>query len=121
MKKILLIEDDPFLVDIYKTKLSESGFSVEVAPNGKEGLKKLREKNFDLLILDIVLPQVDGWQVLKEIEKDEKLKNLKIFVLSNLGQKEEVERGFQMGVVKYFIKAHYTPSEVAKEIKKTLK
>ena len=121
MKKILLIEDDPFLIDIYTTKLEDSGFSVEVATEGEAGLKKLRKEKFDLLILDIVLPNVDGWEVLEEIEKEEKFKNLKIIVFSNLGQKEEVEKGLNLGAVKYFIKAHYTPSEAVEEIKKTLK
>ncbi len=120
-KKILLIEDDPFLVDIYSTKLKESGLLVEVATDGQIGLRKLKEKKFDLLVLDIVLPQIDGWQILKEIEKDEGLKDMKIFVFSNLGQKEEVEKGLRMGVIKYFIKAHFTPNEIVGEIKKALK
>ncbi len=120
MKNILLIEDDPFLVDIYTTKLKELSFSVEVASDGEEGLRKLKEKDFDLLILDIVLPHIDGWQVLKQISENEKLKNLKVIVLSNLGQKEEVEKGLKLGAVKYLIKAHYTPLEVIEEIKAEL-
>lgn len=120
-KKILLIEDDPFLVDIYTTKLKESGLSVEVATDGEMGLLKLREGKFDLLVLDIVLPNMDGWQILREIGKDEKFRNLKVFVFSNLGQKEEVEKGLELGVVRYFIKAHFTPKEILEEIKKALK
>ena len=123
MKNILLVEDDPFLIDIYTTKLKEEGFSVEVATGGEEGLKKLREKKFDLLVLDIVLPKIDGWEIL------EKIKNaphqyggggLKIIVLSNLGQREEVEKGLKLGATKYLIKAHYTPSEVVEAIKEVL-
>jgi len=123
MKNILLVEDDPFLIDIYTTKLREAGFLVEVAEDGEKGLRKLREKNFDLLVLDIVLPQIDGWEILNKI-KNEKLKiknNLKIIVLSNLGQKEEVEKGLELGADKYLIKAHYTPSEVVEEIKDLLR
>lgn len=120
-KTILLVEDDPFLVDIYTTKLKDSGFLVETATDGASGLKKLKEKEFDLLVLDIVLPHIDGWQILKEIEGDEKFKNLKVVIFSNLGQKEEVEKGLKMGAVKYFIKAHYTPSELVEEIKKILR
>ena len=123
MKKILLIEDDPFLIDIYTTKFKEAGFSVEVTRDGEEGLRKLlsNEEKFDLLILDIVLPQIDGWEILRKI-KDQKseiknLKDLKIVVLSNLGQKGEVEKGLKLGATKYLIKAHYAPSEVVKEIK----
>jgi len=122
MKTILLIEDDPFLRDIYTTKLKEAGFSVEMAIDGEQGLRKLAEKKFDLLVLDIVLPQIDGWEILEKI-KNEKLKiknDFKIIVLSNLGQKEEVEKAFNMGATKYLIKAHYTPSEVVEEIKELL-
>ena len=135
MKNILLVEDDPFLIDIYTTKLREESFSIEVATDGKEGLKKLREKKFDLLVLDIVLPKIDGWEILEklktELPKEAKvkmrtkfsspIKNLKIIILSNLGQKEEVEKGLRLGANKYLIKAHYTPSEVVEEIKEVLK
>lgn len=125
MKSILLIEDDPFLIDIYTTKLKESNFTVDVATDGEQGLRKLFEKNFDLLVLDIVLPQIDGWEILKKI-KDlrfnlKHLEGLKIVILSNLGQKKEVEKGMEMGAIKYLIKAHFTPSEVVEEIKKILK
>jgi len=134
MKNILLVEDDPFLIDIYTTKLREESFSIEVATDGKEGLKKLREKKFDLLVLDIVLPKIDGWEILEklktELPKEAKvkmrtkfsspIKNLKIIVLSNLGQREEVEKGLKLGATKYLIKAHYTPSEVVEAIKEVL-
>ena len=124
MKKILLIEDDPFLIDIYTTKLKESGFNVEVANDGEKGLNKLTDESFDLLLLDIVLPRIDGWEIMEKI-KDLKsnfshLEGLKIVVLSNLGQKEEVEKGMGLGAIKYLIKAHYTPSEVVEEIESLL-
>ena len=97
MKKILLVEDDPFLIDIYTTKLKESGFSVEVASEGDQALEKIKAANSDLLLLDIVLPQLDGWDILAKIKDDVKLKDMKIIILSNLGQKEEVEKGIKMG------------------------
>lgn len=121
MKSILLVEDDPFLVDIYTTKLTEAGFSLQVATNGKEALKKIKEDTVDLLLLDIVLPNFNGWEILRKIEKDDNLKSLKVVILSNLGEKEEIEKGLKLGVAKYLVKAHYTPSEVAEEIKKILK
>lgn len=120
-KSILLVEDDPFLVDIYSTKLKEVGFSVEVAENGEITLKKIRERMPDLLVLDLVLPRVDGWEILKEIKTDPALAKIPVVILSNLGQKSEVDKGLSMGAVKYLIKAHYTPSEVIEEIKKILK
>jgi len=121
MKKVLLIEDDPFLVDIYATKLKESGFSVEIAVDGQEGLKKIEEKAPDLVLLDIVLPVVDGWEFLKKLNNSKNAGKLKVIILSNLGQKGEVEKGLKLGASKYLIKAHYTPSEVIKEVKKLLK
>ncbi len=124
MKNILLIEDDPFLIEIYTKRLQEIGISLEVASDGEQGLRKLTEKKFDLLILDIVLPKIDGWEIMekiKDLRSDVKgLADLKIVVLSNLGQKEDVEKAINMGATKYLIKAHYTPSEVVEEIKKVL-
>ncbi|MDD2696802.1 MAG: response regulator [Candidatus Pacebacteria bacterium] len=121
MKSILLIEDDPFLIDIYTTKIKESGFGVEVATDGEQAIKKIEELKPDLVILDIVLPEVDGWEILRRIKSELKLEDLKVIILSNLGQKEEVEKGIKLGAVKYLIKAHYTPSQVVEEIKKILK
>ena len=121
MKSILLIEDDPFLIDIYTTKIKEAGFSVEVAEDGEKALRKIKEKIPDIILLDIVLPRVDGWEILKEMKEKKELKNSKIVILSNLGQKEEVEKGLKLGATKYLIKAHYTPSQVIEEIKKIIK
>lgn len=120
MPKILLIEDDPFLVDVYSTKFQSFGFEVESATNGQEGLKKIAEKSPDVLVLDIVLPGANGWEILEEVKKEKILKNFKIIILSNLAEKEEVEKGLSLGADKYLIKAHYTPSQVAEEIKKIL-
>lgn len=120
-KRILLVEDDPFLIDVYTTKLKEEGFLVDIATTGKECLEKMEKESFDLLILDIVLPKVDGWEILEKVGKEKTIKNLKILVLSNLSQKEEVERGIKLGADKYLIKAHHTPSEIIKEIKEMLK
>lgn len=121
MKKILLVEDDPFLIDIYSTKLKGSGFEVEVASDGDQCFSKIKETNFDLIILDIVLPQMDGWEILRKIKTTEEMKHLPVIILSNLSQRAEVEKGLKLGAVKYLIKAHYAPSEVVEEIKKVLK
>lgn len=120
MKKILLVEDDAFLVDIYTTKIKEAGFDILVAFDGEEGYKKAKEEKPDLVLLDLVLPGMDGWEFLAKV-KSEKLDNLKIVILSNLGNKEEVEKGMSFGVTKYLVKSHYTPSEVVEEVKKILK
>ena len=76
MKKILLVEDNPFLIDIYQKKLKDSGFKVEVAKDGEKALEILKEKNFDLMLLDIVLPKIDGWKILEEIREMKKEKRI---------------------------------------------
>ena len=125
MKKILLVEDDPFLIDIYQTKLENSGFEVEVAENGEKALELLKEKVFDSMLLDIVLPRIDGWKILEEIKKMKKeredLEKMKIVVWSNLGEKEDIKKGLSLGATSYLIKANFTPSEVVREIEKLLR
>ena len=120
MKHILLVEDDPFLVDIYTTKFKEAGFPIEVAIDGGQALKKIEEKKPDLILLDIVLPRLDGWEILAELRDKKITPGLKVVVLSNLGQKSEVDKAFALGATQYLIKAHYTPSEVVEKVKKVL-
>lgn len=121
MKTILLVEDDLFLIDIYKNKLNAAGFEIDVAEDGEAALKKIKEKKPDLMVLDIVLPGIDGWELLEKIKTETQIKDLKVLILSNLSQKDEVEKGMELGAIRYLIKAHYTPSEVVAEIKQLLK
>jgi len=120
MPSILLVEDDPLITEIYETKLKESGFDVETLSDGRNVFKRLKEKKFDLLVLDIVLPNLTGFEILRKIRKDKDLKNLKIFVLSNLGQRSDVDLAKELGALKYLIKANFTPSEIVQEIQKIL-
>lgn len=115
-KKILLIEDDPLLVDIYTTKLEQEGFKVMALTRGEKALETIEKEKPDLVILDIVLPHVDGWEILQSLKQSDKTKGTKVMILSNLGQKEEIEKGLKLGADQYLIKAHYTPSEVAQEV-----
>jgi DNA-binding response OmpR family regulator len=121
MKKILIIEDDQFLMDIYATRLRQEGFEVEEAINGEIALAKLKESPPDLILLDIILPMREGFEILKEIKKDERLKNLPVIIISNLSQREEIKKALSLGAVKYLVKSEYTPSQIVKEIKKILK
>lgn len=120
MKSILLVEDDPLIAEIYTTKLKEEGFEVELSEHGEEALSKLKKRSFDLLILDVVLPNISGFELLEKIKKDRELKDLKTLILSNLGEKSDIERGLKLGAEKYLIKAHFTPSGIVKEIKEML-
>ncbi len=120
MKKILIIEDDSFLSEMYLAKFNQSDFQAEVATDGKEGLNKVKSFNPDLILLDIVLPKMDGFEVLKELKKDSELKNIPVVLLTNLGQKNEVEKGLSLGADEYIIKAHFTPSAVVNRVKEII-
>lgn len=120
LKKILLVEDDPLLLDIYTTKLKQANFIVEVASDGEEALKKIGARTPDIVLLDIVLPRIDGWEIIRKIKEDPRFNELKIIILSNLGQATEVKKGLELGATSYLIKSHYTPSEIVEEIKKIM-
>ncbi len=120
MKKILLIEDDPLLIDIYTTKLQQSGFEVQTVEEGEKAVTAIQQERPDIVLLDIVLPHVDGWEILQQVQASEELKRIPIVILSNLGQKEEIEKGLRLGAVRYLIKAHYTPSQVVEEVVKLI-
>ena len=96
-KKILLIADDAFLSEIYSAKLQEAGFEVSVAGDGSLGLRKVNEENPDLLMLDIVMPNMDGFEFLQAIKSNQETKNIPVIILSNLGEQEDVERGLELG------------------------
>lgn len=118
--KILIIDDDPFITDLYLLKLKEQGFLVESAANGKIGLEKIKTYGPDLVLLDIVMPALDGFDLLHKLKEQESLHKPKVVLLTNLGQKEEVERGMKLGAVDYIIKANFTPTEVVEKIKNIL-
>lgn len=120
-QKILLVEDDKFLSEMYVTKLIESGFDVETAGDGQEALEKVTQYGPDLILLDIVLPKIDGFEVLQTLKKNVQTKDIAVVALTNLGQKEEVEKGLKLGAIDYVIKAHFTPTEVVAKVKKILK
>jgi len=118
--KIVLIEDDSFLAGMYATKLNLEGFNVTQANDGLEGLEKVKEVKPDLILLDIILPKMDGFEVLESLKKSPETKDIPVIMLTNLGKKEEVDKGFEMGAQDYLIKAHFVPSEVIKKIKSYL-
>ena len=119
-KLILLVEDDEFLAELYATKLNLEDFEVALATDGEKGLKIIKEKKPDLVLLDIILPKLDGFEILKIMKADKKLKTIPVILLTNLSQKDEVKRGLALGADDYLIKAHFMPSEVVKKIKQTI-
>lgn len=117
---ILLMEDDQFLGEIYVKKLMESGFEVQVANDGEQGLAALKERKPDLVLLDIVMPNLDGFAVLEKVKADKNLARIPVILLTNLWQPEDIERGKKLGADAYVVKAHFTPKEVVNKIKEVL-
>lgn len=121
MKTILIVEDDKFLRELISRKLTEEGFEMIEAVNGEEVFKKIKEKRPDLILLDLILPTISGFEVLEKIKRNSEWSSIPVIILSNLGQKEEVEKGIKLGALDYLIKAHFTPVEIIEKIKNTLK
>jgi DNA-binding response OmpR family regulator len=115
-KKVLIVEDDPFISDIYMVELGNQGYEVELAPNGEKAMEKLNQDSFDLMLLDILMPQKDGFAVLKELKDNPNFK-MAVIVLSNLGKKEHIEKAIELGANDYIIKTQFTPQEVIGKIK----
>jgi len=119
--KILLVEDDNFLVEMYTTKFELEGFEVISAEDGQKGLDMVKRESPDIILLDILMPKMDGFAVLDALKKDKTTADIPVILLTNLGQKDDVKKGFEKGAVGYLIKAHFMPSEVVEKIKKILK
>ena len=120
-KTILIIEDDKFLRELITRKLLNEAYEVSEAIDGEEGIKKIKEEKPDLILLDLILPGIDGFEVLSKMREDPALAQIPVIILSNLGQKDDVEKGLKMGAIDYLIKAHFTPGEIIEKIKVVLK
>ncbi len=116
-KKICIIEDEPALLEMYKVKFEAEGYDVYVAADGIDGLKVIKEKMPDLVLLDLVMPKMNGFKVLDELRSDPKTKDLLIYVFSNLGQSDEIDQGLKEGADGYFVKSNLTPTELARKVK----
>lgn len=116
-QKVLLIEDDHFLRKIYKNKLVLAGFEFIEAINGIEGLHKVVYEKPDLVLLDLILPRKNGFDVLIEMKKNKKTRNIPVIILSNLGQETDIKRGFALGAQEYLIKPEISLSTVVEKVK----
>ncbi len=118
--KVLVIEDEPALRDIYTTKLTIDGFEVFQAPDGVEGFSIATDKIPDIILLDVVLPIKDGFEVLKDLKANPKTQQIPVIILSNLGQEYEVKRGVQLGAETFLTKANLTPTKIVEEVRRVL-
>lgn len=119
-KKILLVEDEDFIRELYTRQLTKAGFTVKSAADGQSGLETLKTETFDLLLLDIMLPGMNGLQLLREFKTQNPTSPMITILLTNLGQEAVIKEGFELGAQAYLIKASYTPDQVVNEVKNAL-
>ena len=118
--KMLLVEDDKMISSMYETKLKQEGYIVVTAENGSSAIELAVQENPDIVLLDIILPQLDGFSVLQELRGNDKLKKTPIIMLTNLGTTEDKEKGAKLGATDYLVKANLTPGQVSEKIKEYL-
>lgn len=116
---IVLVEDDDFISEMYAIKFKD-GYDLHVARDGAEGFALIQKVKPDIVLLDIILPQLDGFEVLARLKQEPAVKDIPVLLLTNLGQQQNVKKGLRLGAVDYIIKAHYTPSEVVDKVKRVL-
>lgn len=117
MEKILIIEDDVFLGDVLNQKLINEGFNVALARDGLEGFQKITSFMPDLILLDIVMPKMNGYEVLEAKQKDPAMANIPVIIISNSGQPVEINRALALGVKDYLVKAQFDPEEVLVKVR----
>ena len=120
-KKILLCEDDELLREMYALKLEKAGYEVVKAVDGQESLDKAKGENPKLILLDVMMPKMDGFQVLQNLRKESKLSKTPIIMLTNLGQEEDIKKGQEFGATDYVVKSNVTPQQVVEKVEKTIK
>lgn len=118
-KKILIIEDDPVAIKAFEEQLGDQ-FGIEYAYDGEVGLEKLKKDKPDLIILDIIMPKMPGFDVLRQIKGDPKTTDIPVIIVSNLGQESEIQKGKKLGADEYFIKTELSLSTLLNKIKETL-
>lgn len=116
-KKVLIVEDEGFLLDLLSNKLKSEGFAVIGAKNGEEGLKTTLEEKPDLILLDLIMPVMDGITMLKKLRESEEGKTVPVIVLTNLSESEKVEEAIKAGVHDYLVKTAWSPEDMVKKIK----
>ncbi len=119
--KILIVDDDKFLLDMYATKFTKSNFEVVAAMGSVDGIDKLKNGFVpDVIITDVLMPSMNGFEFIENIQKNKLAENSKIVILSNKGEKQDIDRGVALGISGYIIKASLIPSEVVEEVNKIL-
>ena len=119
-KKILIIEDEELLYNLLKRKLISEGYDAFVCEDGQKGMDFMKKEIPDLVLLDIVMPNKNGFQVMEEMQKDNRLKNVPIIIISNSGQPVEIDKAKELGAKDWLVKTEFEPLEVIKKVKKQI-
>jgi len=119
-KKILIVEDEEIILDLLQKKLTEVGYEVSVARDGEEGLKKIRGIKPDIILLDIIMPKMGGFEVMEEMQKDSGLKEIPVIIVSNSGQPVEIDKAQELGAKDWLIKTEFDPQEVINKVVKQI-
>lgn len=119
--KVLIAEDEETLSQMYKLKFEKEGFVVEAALDGKEAIDKSKKFKPDIILLDIIMPQLDGFSVLEQLKADKSFTKTPVIMLTNLGQSEDIKKGEKMGAIDYLVKANCTPMDVVNKVKEHIK
>lgn len=119
--KVLLVEDDPNISEMYRIKFQEEGYDISTTSKGSEGLDIAKKEKPDIILLDIILPEMDGFAVLESLKSDPATKSIPVIMLSNLGQASDIEKGKKLGAVDYLVKANYTPAQLIEKVQTLLK
>ncbi len=119
-KKILLIEDEKLMINLLQKKLTQEKYEVKVALNGEEGLKAMREEKPDIILLDIVMPKMGGFEVMEEMGKDPALKEIPVIIISNSGQPVELDKAKELGAKDWLVKTEFDPQEVVDKVVKQI-
>lgn len=120
MAKILLVEDEEIMIELLQKKLIQSGYEVIVTRNGMEGLDAMKKENPDLVLLDIIMPKMTGFDVLERKNEDKEIENIPVIIISNSGQPVEIDKARKMGAKDWLIKTEFDPQEVLEKVKKQL-
>ena len=115
-RRILIVEDDKFLLNAYRVKLQKSGFEIKIAMDGEEAIEALKGYTPDLILLDLILPKKDGFAVLEELKTNENWGKIPVLIASNLGQKEDLDRGMALGAKDFVVKTDLSLDDLVKKI-----
>lgn len=120
MARILLVEDDTFLASIISRELSSAGYAMDLASEGEAAFQQIKENAPNLILLDLLMPHMDGFQVLEKIKADPATSAIPVIVLSNLGDEKDIERAKKLGALDYYVKVEFSPQSIREKVQATL-